>query len=167
MSEYGSYDDLEDADERADRDNRDAKVAALRPRRVADERRDERRDEHDDEDYDEDYEPRRPNRRARRAAEQENRRSPLAREADGIELVGVEYDGEVYWLPTDPQDWPVKALKAFEDGKAITALSGLLVADENGKGGWKTLDGKNYRMRQLEQLFEKVAAAGGFQTAGN
>lgn len=112
-------------------------------------------------------EPRRPNRPARRAAEQANRRSPLAREADGIELVGVEYDGEVYWLPTDPQDWPVKALKAFEDGKAITALSGLLVADENGKGGWKTLDGKNYRMRQLEQLFEKVAAAGGFQTAGN
>ncbi|WP_336819855.1 hypothetical protein [Gordonia sp. MMO-8] len=159
MSEYGSYDELEDADERADRDNHDAKVAALRPRRVAD----ERRDEYDDEDY----EPRRPNRRARRAAEQENRRSALAREADGIELVGVEYDGEVYWLPTDPQDWPVKALKAFEDGKAITALSGLLVADENGKGGWKTLDGKNYRMRQLEELFNKVAAAGGFQTAGN
>lgn len=124
-------------------------------------------DQDDFDDVDQRGEPVRPNRAARRNAQRSNSRSALRREAEGVDYVGVEYDGETYWVPSDPADWPIDVLAAFEDGKAITALRSLFVADEDGHGGWSTLQAKGYRVRDLNQLFDKVAAAGGFKNSGN
>ncbi len=110
------------------------------------------------------------NREQRRAAAREHEPSddfPLEREANGITVVAVPYDGETYWVPSDPAEWDARATRAFEDGKALTALEYILEPDEDGKSGYQLLTGKRYRMRQINELFEKIAKAGGFDSAGN
>lgn len=163
MSDYATYDEYDDDN---DRENSAAKAIAQRPNRVIADDVDTDYDI-DDDDIDVVDERRGPNRAQRRRAQQVNNRSPLRREAEGIKLVGIEHDGEVYWLPADPSDWQLDILEAFEDGKAITALRGLLVADENGNGGWSTLKAKKYRVHDLNVIFDKAARAGGFKTSGN
>lgn len=121
------------------------------------------------------------NRAQRRAAAREHEPSddfPIEREANGIVVVAVPYDGETYWVPTDPAEWDARATRAFEDGKAITALEYILEPGEPtgvpgergykpGKPGYELLMSKNYRMRQINELFELIAKAGGFDSAGN
>lgn len=112
----------------------------------------------------------RPQRRAAQRNRTRARRSeyaPAEREANGIRLVAVDYDGETYWVPTDPSDWDVNATRAFEDGKAITALEALLERDEDGRSGYDLLMSKRYRMKQINELFELIAQAGGFESSGN
>lgn len=148
---------------------------------------DEEADDYDDADADEYAEPvteiprarpaRRaggPGNRAQRRTAQRNRArarraelAPAEREANGITLIAVDYDDETYWVPTDPVDWNVAATRAFEDGKAITALENLLEADEEGRSGYELLMSKRYRMKQINELFELIAQAGGFESAGN
>ena len=111
--------------------------------------------------------PRRPNREQRRRAEKAQRRAERRELDDGSEVVAVEYDGETYWVPADPTDWPIAALLAFEDGKAVTALRALLAKDEKGKSGFDLLMSKGYRVGDLNEIFEKVAKVGGFGNSGN
>ncbi|MGB3301777.1 MAG: hypothetical protein WBA98_03725 [Gordonia sp. (in: high G+C Gram-positive bacteria)] len=114
-----------------------------------------------------DREPRKANRDQRRKAAKAQRRAARRELADGSEVVAVEYDDETYWVPADPTDWPIEALLAFEDGKAVTALRALIAADENGRSGFDLLLSKKYRVADLNAIFEKVAKVGGFGDAGN
>lgn len=81
---------------------------------------------------------------------------------DGDEMIPIEHDGEVYHIPADPDDWPGMALYYFENDKAFSALKELL--DGN---GWDRLAAKNYKTREFTKIFEKVAEAMGFASAGN
>lgn len=112
------------------------------------------------------------NRAQRRAADKRIRAlasetTPLEREADGVALVGLEFDGETYWCPTDPADWRSEAIEAFEDGKAMRALKYMLEPDEDGKSGYALLKSKRYRMRKINELFHALGKVGGFETSGN
>ncbi|WP_280371171.1 hypothetical protein [Nocardia wallacei] len=83
-------------------------------------------------------------------------------EAEGIETVEVEYDGEFYVIPADPLDWPRTASKAFERGQANIAIDLILGTKQARK-----LDRKGYTNRQTNELFELLAEAGGFENMGN
>ncbi|CAM3038531.1 hypothetical protein [Skermania piniformis] len=89
--------------------------------------------------------------------------TPVIRgEAEGIETVTVEFDGESYTIPADPADWPINATEAFENGRAVTAIRMLLAPDE-----WIKVQRKQYRNRQFRELFDALARAGGFRNSGN
>lgn len=111
------------------------------------------------------------NRAQRREAARTHRVSdeyPVEREANGITVVSVDYDGETYWVPSDPAEWDARATRAFEDGKALTALEYILEPDpDSGKSGYDLLTSKRYRMKHINELFEKIAKAGGFDSSGN
>lgn len=134
-------------------------------------------DDFDDEGYEEpvtvipDPGPKRAGNRAQRRAAARNHEPdeefPVEREANGITVVAVNYDDATYWVPSDPSEWDGRATRAFEDGKALTALEYLLEPDENGKSGYDLLTSKRYRMKQINELFERIAKAGGFDSAGN
>lgn len=116
-----------------------------------------------------------PNRAGNRAQRREAARThrvsddyPVEREANGITVVAVDYDGETYWVPSDPAEWDARATRAFEDGKALTALEYILEPDpDSGKSGYDLLTSKRYRMKHINELFEKIAKAGGFDSSGN
>lgn len=90
------------------------------------------------------------------------KKTAAQREAEGIETVEVEYDGEFYEIPADPIDWKVSTTEAFEQGKIVTAIRGLV-----GREQWAILAGKGYRNRQFRELFDLLAEAGGFEQSGN
>lgn len=88
-----------------------------------------------------------------------------AREVDGITLVPFDFRGDTYWFPRDVEDWDLRAMRAFEDDKALTALEYLFADDEDGKPGYDLLMSRGYRLRDVEELFELVADIGGFSEA--
>ncbi|AON97310.1 hypothetical protein BIZ71_gp17 [Gordonia phage Hedwig] len=88
-----------------------------------------------------------------------------AREVDGVTLVPFDFRGDTYWFPRDVEDWDLRAMRAFEDDKALTALEYLFADDENGKSGYDLLMSRGYRLGDVEELFELVADVGGFSEA--
>lgn len=104
-----------------------------------------------------------------RPAPQDHRRStgqelplPVMDEATGVLMVTIEHDGLELSIPADPEDWPIDATLAFEDGKVLSAIRGLLSTKEFNK-----ILGKKYRNKDFGKLYEKLAKAGGFDTSGN
>lgn len=83
-------------------------------------------------------------------------------EATGILMVTIHHDGLDLSIPADPEDWPIMATRAFEQGKIITAVENLLSTREFAK-----LAAKNYRNKEFGKLYERLAKAGGFDTSGN
>lgn len=112
---------------------------------------------------------RRPNRAQRRATAKETP-SALRREAEGVEYLGVEFRGKPYWIPADQLDWSAETILAFEDGKAMSALRGLLIhPDEDGNGDFDQLMAQEPKptIRDMRELFELVGKVGGFESSGN
>lgn len=83
-------------------------------------------------------------------------------EATGILTVTIHHDGMELTIPADPEDWPIQATLAFEDGKILNAIRALLSPREFNK-----VLAKNYRNKDFGKLYERLAKAGGFDTAGN
>lgn len=83
-------------------------------------------------------------------------------EATGVYVVSLQHDGMTFTIPADPADWPIKATRAFEQGKIITAVEELLPARE-----FNALLSANYRNNDFGKLYERLAKAGGFDTSGN
>lgn len=83
-------------------------------------------------------------------------------EATGILMVTIHHDGLDLSIPADPEDWPIMATRAFEQGKIITAIENLLSTRE-----FARLAAKNYRNKEFGKLYERLAKAGGFDNAGN
>ena len=86
----------------------------------------------------------------------------MQREAEGIDTVTVEFDGEEYTIPADPLDWDLTVTEAFELGRAITAVRGLLGPEQ-----FATVTRKRYTNRKFGELFDLLAKAGGFDDSGN
>lgn len=83
-------------------------------------------------------------------------------EATGILTVTIHHDGMELTIPADPEDWPIQATLAFEDGKILNAIRALLSPREFNK-----VLAKNYRNKDFGRLYERLAKAGGFDSAGN
>jgi hypothetical protein len=76
----------------------------------------------------------------------------------------VHHQGERYRLPASPDDWDVDALEAFEAGKVVTAIKGIL-----GPKAWGQLRANHegtLRVRDLEPLMDQIAKAYGFDSVG-
>lgn len=91
-----------------------------------------------------------------------------ATSADG-DTVDIEWDGTTITVPATADDWDPDVLEAFEDGKAIAAVKGLLGADTYTRlrRDFQRRHGRKMVVRDLNDLMEKVAAVYGFDTAGN
>ena len=83
-------------------------------------------------------------------------------EATGILTVTIHHDDMDLSIPADPEDWPIMATRAFEQGKIITAIENLLSA-----GDFAKVASKNYRNKEFGKLYERLAKAGGFDSSGN
>ena len=108
------------------------------------------------------------NRAQRRVDERELRAkgfTPQHREANGVELVGIDFEGHTFWFPADPGSWKGRATRAFEDNKALTAIEALLVPDEKGRTGYDLVE--DMPMNKINELFDQLGKAGGFESAGN
>ena len=85
-----------------------------------------------------------------------------AREVDGITVVPFAFRGDEFWFPKDVMDWDLRAMRAFEDDKALTALELLFVDDEDGNSGYELLMSRGYRLGDVDELFGAIAEIGGF-----
>ena len=79
----------------------------------------------------------------------------VRREAEGDGTVDVEFGGQVYRLPADPQDWPVKAARAAENDRSAEA-SALIMESCAG------VNVDDWTGRKLNELFEAYAEVAGF-----
>lgn len=89
---------------------------------------------------------------------------PRTRPADQDRPRFVVHQGERYRLPADPQEWDVDTLEAFETGKVVTAIKGIL-----GPKAWGQLRANHegtLRVRDLEPLMDQIAKAYGFDSSG-
>ena len=108
------------------------------------------------------------NRAQRRVNERELRAkgfTPQHREANGVELLGIDFEGHTFWFPADPGNWKGRATRAFEDNKALTAIEALLVPDEKGRTGYSLVE--DMEMNKINELFDLFAKSGGFDSSGN
>lgn len=69
--------------------------------------------------------------------------------------------GAEYLLPPTSSEWSLETLEAFEDGKTVAALRGLLGADQ-----WQRLKAAGATLNDLNELAEEIARAYGFDTPG-
>lgn len=110
--------------------------------------------------------PRPQDRKPKASAAQEDNEfrpsEPVMNEALGILVVKCYHDGMELELPADPEDWPILATRAFENGKIISAVENILSTEDFNK-----VLQKRYRNKDFGKLYEKLAQAGGFETSGN
>lgn len=110
-----------------------------------------------------DHAPRPQDRKAKASDEPEGEYpNAVMDEATGILMVTIHHDGMELTIPADPEDWPIQATLAFEDGKILNAIRALLSPREFNK-----VLAKNYRNKDFGKLYERLAKAGGFDSAGN
>lgn len=91
----------------------------------------------------------------------DEKKTPIEAEAAGIETVTVTFNDTDFTFPSDPLDWPTKVMRAFEEGKAIACIQGLVGERLYQKAG---ID--DWPVRQTTALFEKFAEAVGLDSAG-
>ena len=88
-------------------------------------------------------------------------------EATGAETITVDWAGVTVTLPARPDDWDLETLEAFEQGKAATAVRGVL-----GKSYDRTLaefqkvNGRKPKVSDLESFMQAFASAYGFGSPG-
>lgn len=79
-----------------------------------------------------------------------------------LNTVEVEWRGHTLVLPASLDDCPVAVLQAFEDGKLVAAVQGILGAVQYAK-----LDrAEMLTVSDLTELSDVVAAAMGMESAG-
>jgi len=88
-------------------------------------------------------------------------KSPAQAEAEGATTVDVAWRGLTFAVASDPDDWDVATLLAFEEGKAASGVRSLL-----GKKQWAKLVQTKPKTRDLGDLFGTIATALGLDAAG-
>lgn len=88
--------------------------------------------------------------------------------SDG-DTIDVDWEGITVTVPATADDWDPDVLEAFENGKAIAAVKGLLGVDtyERVRRQFRKTHGRKMVVRDLNDLMETVAAVYGFESAGN
>jgi len=82
-------------------------------------------------------------------------------EAEGEPTIDIEWNGHTFTIGSDPDDYPVETVLAFENGLNVTALQGLL-----GPTQWADFMKDKPKRRDVVDLFETFNAALGFGSAG-
>ena len=82
----------------------------------------------------------------------------LKAEAVQTELT-VEFRGDTYTLPKDVEDWSLEAYEAFEDGKPVAALRGVLGPEQ-----WAKVKAHGLRVRDLEEVADVFFGAIGLSS---
>lgn len=91
----------------------------------------------------------------------QDHKSPAQRDAEGAEVVEIEHNGVTYTIPADADDWTVETTLAFEEGKAMSGIRGVL-----GPKQWATYLKSKPVNADARDLFDKIAEAVGMETAG-
>lgn len=86
---------------------------------------------------------------------------PLQAEAEGIETVEVVWRDHTYTVPASPDDWPISATLALEEGKAATFVGELI-----GKKAVVALAKAGLRNSDLGDLAQAILAAEGVADQG-
>ncbi|MDG3012144.1 hypothetical protein G4X40_18540 [Rhodococcus sp. D2-41] len=84
------------------------------------------------------------------------------REAEGDEMVVIEFGGREYEVPADQDDWPILAVQAFSRQQHIDAIEHLL-----GPRQWAQFIVRHPKKRDFEAFSERIADEFGFGGAGN
>jgi hypothetical protein len=88
-------------------------------------------------------------------------------EATGADTITVEWDGVPVTLPAKPDDWDLETLEAFEQGKAATAVRGVLGSSyDSVLGAFQKRHGRKPKVRDLESFMQAFASAYGFESPG-
>lgn len=90
-------------------------------------------------------------------------RKPKAIEAEavGVEHLTIDFEGKLYSFPADPLDWPTRAVQAFEEGKAVTAIKALI-----GEKRCNQVGIDDWPLRKTTALFDLFAQESGLGDAG-
>lgn len=72
----------------------------------------------------------------------------------------IQWRGLTFTVPPS-DDWSVEALRAFEDGRAATAVS-LVV----GKAEWAAFEATRPKIRDFKALADEFARVAGFEDSG-
>ena len=83
-------------------------------------------------------------------------------EAEGIPTTDVEWRGLTFTVPTDPDDWSVEAVQAFERGRNFVGLETVL-----GPKQWAEFMKTKPRKRDGMDVFDAIAASLGLDNSGN
>jgi hypothetical protein len=93
----------------------------------------------------------------------------VQRETEAAETATVSFVGLDIEIPAAPEDWPLEAMEALEQGQALKWAKLVLGADD-----WNALirelrkqNGREPTMRDLNPLMEQVAETYGFESPGN
>ena len=91
-----------------------------------------------------------------------DRKKPAAQlDAEGVETAEVVWRDHTFTVVADPDDWPVEASLAFEEGKATVGVRAML-----GDKQWAELMRMKPRNRDLADLFNEIAKSLGLEGAG-
>lgn len=92
---------------------------------------------------------------------------PAASEVAG-EDIQFDYDGHTFTLPASTDDWPLDAVEALENGRAVTALKALIGQAQY--AAWsrhvQRKTGAAPKARHAGELLEAIANEYGFVGAG-
>lgn len=82
-------------------------------------------------------------------------------EAEGVEMASVQWRDLTLAFPADPEEWDIEVTEAFEDGKVVTAVRGLL-----GPSQWAAVKALHPKNKDLSGLYDALAQAMGMTSAG-
>lgn len=83
------------------------------------------------------------------------------REGEDAALVSVEQNGVPIQVPADQGQWPLAAMEYLITGRTFAGVR-LLVGEEQ----WSALIASGAKVRDAHEVFDKIAAALGLESAG-
>lgn len=92
----------------------------------------------------------------------DHQKSKAQQESEGEEYVDIDWNDLQFEVLADPDDWPVSATIAFEEGKAATAVRLLLGPEQ-----WAEFQATNPKNKDLGSLFQTIASDLGLGDQGN
>lgn len=87
--------------------------------------------------------------------------NPVQVEALSDGTLAVAFRGDTFVVPVI-DEWTIEALEAFENGKGVQLLKQLL-----GQKQWARFRRSYGKKKDVDDLAEAIAEAGGFETSGN
>lgn len=90
----------------------------------------------------------------------ENSNNPRRDETKG-DTATIEFRGQKFDIPREYDDWTVDLLESLEEGKSVGIVRGAL-----GPSQWRAVREMDLRVRDLNELADKIAQALGFTSVG-
>lgn len=91
----------------------------------------------------------------------EDHKTAAQAEAEGVEMIDIEWRSQTFTVPADSDDWTVEAMMAFESGLNAHGMQAIL-----GAAQWAGLMATSPRKRDLVDLFATMSKALGLAQPG-